>query len=305
MGNLSVAKLINTLQDPLGLQWFHGEAQRAELPFAGQPTDIAALYNPLSASPIHLVNRTAFDALHGDQPPHYPADHLFAAPCALVIYCEGLVPPNTVKARATDTAVVLSDLHASEVLQEVRDGLARQHAQRTVAHGVFLDVLGIGVLLTGKPSIGKSELALELISRGHALVADDAPQFTRQADGSVLGECPEVLTDFLEVRGLGILNVQKMYGDAATRRDMPLNLIVDLKQFDAEHLSDIDRLEGKRRVCDFLGVDITEITLPVAPGRNLAVLVEAAVRNYLLMVKGEYAAEDLQERQRLMMRDEG
>jgi len=214
VGNLSVAKLINTLQDPLGLQWFHGEAQRAELPFAGQPTDIAALYNPLSASPIHLVNRTAFDALHGDQPPHYPADHLFAAPCALVIYCEGLVPPDTVKAQAADTAVVLSDLHACEVLQEVRDGLARQHAQR-------------------------------------------------------------------------------------------LNLIVDLKQFDAEHLSDIDRLEGKRRVCDFLGVDITEITLPVAPGRNLAVLVEAAVRNYLLMVKGEYAAEDLQERQRLMMRDEG
>lgn len=305
MGSVRLAKLLNTLSDPLALQWICGESAHADVDFEHAGPDTARLYNPLAPSTIHIVNPSAYEALHGDAAERYPLQPLFADPCVLVIYSDGLAPADGVESLAGDTAVLLSDHSAADVLQEIQDSLARQQARRTVAHGVFLDVLGTGVLLTGKPSIGKSELALELISRGHALVADDAPQFTRQPDGSVLGECPDVLVDFLEVRGLGILNVQKMYGDAATRRDMPLQLIVDLKQFDAESLSDIDRLEGKRRVCDFLGVDITEITLPVAPGRNLAVLVEAAVRNYLLMAKGVYAAEDLQERQRLMMRDDG
>ncbi|MEM7377223.1 MAG: HPr(Ser) kinase/phosphatase [Pseudomonadota bacterium] len=305
MATLGVAKLINALQDPLSLTWFHGREHVDAAVFSEHADDTVVLYNPLAAASIHIVDGRAFTALHGDTPSPYPLRHVFEAPCALVIYCEGLRPPRDVAAVVGSTAVVLSDQPAAEVIQEVRDALARQRARRTVAHGVFLDVLGTGVLLTGKPSIGKSELALELISRGHALVADDAPHFTRRADGSVYGTCPNVLVDFLEVRGLGILNVQKMYGDAATRPEMPLNLIVDLRQFDADGLSDLDRLEGKRRVCDFLGVDITEITLPVAPGRNLAVLVEAAVRNYLLMAQGDYAAEDLQERQRLMMREDG
>ena len=305
MTTLSVAKLVRTLQDPLSLTWLYGEQVAEQTLFSELGDDTAGLYNPLSSSSIHVVDATAYTAMHQDGANQYPLEHLFGPPCALVIYCDGLRPPEDIGSHAEHTAVVMSDQQASEVLQEVRDGLARQRARRSVAHGVFLDVLSTGVLLTGKPSIGKSELALELISRGHALIADDAPHFTRRSDGLVYGTCPEVLRNFLEVRGLGILNVQKMYGDAATRSEMPLSLIVDLKQLEADSLRDIDRLEGKRRVCDFLGVDITEITLPVAPGRNLAVLVEAAVRNYLLMAQGDYAAEDLQERQRLMMREDG
>lgn len=305
MARLGVPKLVNSLQIPLSLKWFCGRHITDDLLLDTDAEDAVGLYNPLTSSSIHIVDVSAFSVLHGSGSQAYPIAHLLRAPCVLVIYCDGLHPPAEVEEIADNTAVVTSEQSAAEVLEEVRDGLARLGARRTVAHGVFLDVLGTGVLLTGKPGIGKSELALELISRGHALVADDAPLFTRRTGSQVYGSCPRVLTNFLEVRGLGILDVQNMYGDAATRAEMPLNLIVDLNELSSEDLQDIDRLEGKRRVCDFLGVDITEITLPVAPGRNLAVLVEAAVRNYRLMAQGVYAAEDLQERQRQMMRDSG
>jgi len=158
-------------------------------------------------------------------------------------------------------------------------------------------VLGMGVLLTGDPAVGKSELALDLITRGSRLVADDAPEFTRIAPDIVSGTCPPLLREFLEVRGLGILNIRAMFGDSSIKRQKYLRLIVHLKRMSADQISSMDRLSGTHANLDVLGVSIPHVTVPVAPGRNLSVLVESAVRNHLLRLKGYDATEVLIERQ--------
>jgi HPr kinase/phosphorylase len=175
-------------------------------------------------------------------------------------------------------------------------------AQRTTLHGVFMDVLGVGVLIMGDSGTGKSELALELVSRGHRLIADDAPEFSRVDMDTISGTSLWGLTPFLEVRGLGILNVQALFGDSAIKREKHLRLIVQLEQMTPERLRNIDRLQGDYRGRRVLGVDIPEIGLVVAPGRNLSVLLECAVRNHSLKVQGYNAADDFCERQQQAMR---
>lgn len=164
-------------------------------------------------------------------------------------------------------------------------------------HGVFLEVTGTGVLLTGRSGIGKSELALELISRGHRLVADDSVECALETDTTLRGFCPEPLRDFLEVRGVGILNVRRIFGEVAMKRSKALHLVIRLRDAQRIEMPPEARLNGLRGVEQMLGVDIPSITLPVAPGRNLAILAEAAVRSHLLERVGYNAAEDLTQRQ--------
>ena len=166
-------------------------------------------------------------------------------------------------------------------------------------HGVFLEVKQLGALLVGPSSLGKSELALELLSRGHHLIADDAPEFYRTESGAIEGRCPEVLSDFLEVRGLGIINVRAMFGDAAVVPCAELNIILQLKAMDGEQLTEADRLYGRHETFKILEKDVPRITLPVAPGRNLAILVETVVQNHLLILGGYDAAADFSRRQQL------
>jgi len=149
--------------------------------------------------------------------------------------------------------------------------------------------------------LGKSELALDLVSRGHRLIADDAPEFARIAPETVNGACPELLQNFLEVRGLGVLNIREMYGDSAIKSNKFLRLIIDLIPPKMNVPKTEDRLRLSERITNTLGVDIPTISLPVAPGRNLAVLVEAAVRNHLLRKNGYNASEDFIERQKKSM----
>ncbi|MGH8531108.1 MAG: hypothetical protein ACRETN_14895 [Nevskiales bacterium] len=172
---------------------------------------------------------------------------------------------------------------------------ARREAQ--TLHGVFLDILGLGVLITGESGIGKSELALELLSRGHKLVADDAPEFERSADHQILGHAPALLRNFLEVRGLGILDVRAMFGARAIRRKKPLELVIRLESPPAGGLPHRDRLSGSRSEQAVLGVAIPRISLPVMPGHNLSVLVEAACRDHKLRRRGYSAAEAFAHRQ--------
>jgi HPr kinase/phosphorylase len=174
--------------------------------------------------------------------------------------------------------------------------LATYFAEIITLHGVFMEVMGTGVLITGESSIGKSELALELLTRGHRLIADDATEFARIAPDTLNGNCPEMLRDFLEVRGLGILNVRAMFGDSAIKQNRNLRLIIVLQ--DLEEATEIDRLHGSRQMRSIQEVDIPEVTLPVAPGRNLAVLLEAAVRNHILIAKGYDASAAFIERQK-------
>ena len=185
--------------------------------------------------------------------------------------------------------------------QKTQDFPDSEPAVKTVVHGVFLDIHGLGVLLTGDSGVGKSELALELISRSHCLIADDAIEFSQQDPGEVLGTCPEALRDFLEVRGLGALNIRAMYGDGVIQTSKNLCLIVHLERMAPEKIQQVDRLEGCYGHQHILGTEIPMVTLPVASGRNLAVLVEAAVRHHILLRKGYNASEAFIARQQQIL----
>jgi HPr kinase/phosphorylase len=163
----------------------------------------------------------------------------------------------------------------------------------TVVHGELLEVFGLGVLITGGSGIGKSELALELVSRGHRLIADDTPSLTRVSPDVLDGACPPALGDLLEVRGLGILNIRRMFGDSAIKRNKRLRLIVHLVRLEDIAPPAESRLQGMRDTRVILGVGVPTITLPIAPGRNLAVLVECAVRDHILRLSGYRAEQDM------------
>ena len=202
-------------------------------------------------------------------------------------------------------SLLRSPLPDNQVLDNLQYYASLFLSEKTTLHGVFLEVLGMGVLLTGDPAVGKSELALDLITRGSRLVADDAPEFTRIAPDIISGTCPPLLREFLEVRGLGILNIRAMFGDSSIKRTKYLRLIVHLKRMSSDQIASMDRLSGAHTDRTVLGVSIPQVTVPVAPGRNLSVLVESAVRNHLLRLKGYDAAEVLIERQQQAILDQG
>lgn len=170
-------------------------------------------------------------------------------------------------------------------------------ALATTLHGVFIEIFGLGVLIEGRSGSGKSELALELLARGHRLIADDAAEFTIEGAGVVVGRCPALLQGFLEVRGLGILNVQRMFGDSALLAQCKLDLVLQLQPWDAMRELP-DRIYGPRARRCVLGVELSEIALPVRPGHSLAVLAEVACRDQQLKHAGYDAAADFVDRQR-------
>ena len=180
---------------------------------------------------------------------------------------------------------------SNEVIDIARFYLHNIFSEKEVVHGVFMEVLGTGVLITGESSVGKSELALALISRGHRLIADDAPEFTRTGPDILEGRSPSVLKDFMEVRGLGVLNIRDMYGDNALKLHKYLKLIAHLKRLSEKEYAQLDRLQGERKTRTILGIEIPQILIPVAPGRNIEVLVEAAVRNHILGVSGNNSTQ--------------
>jgi HPr kinase/phosphorylase len=230
---------------------------------------------------------------------------LFSARPAAVIFSDDIDPEPLVVELAADTATPLlcSPLGDEDIIGRLRYFLTHALAESTTVHGVFMEVLGMGVLLVGDPAIGKSELALDLIARGHRLIADDAPQFARVAPESLDGTCPALLRDFLEVRGLGVLNIRAMFGESAVTQSRHLNLVISLRAMSAAELASIDRLAGSLSGRNILGVTVPEVTMPVAPGRNLAILVEAAVRHQILRIRGYDAGVDFIERQARAMAD--
>jgi HPr kinase/phosphorylase len=211
-------------------------------------------------------------------------------PLALVISKDQACPEDLrLAAEESATPLWSSPKRGHELLNHLQYHLARKLAPRVTLHGVFMEIYSIGVLITGESGSGKSELALELVTRGHRLVADDAPEFTQIAPDVLDGTCPELLQDLLEVRGLGVLNIREMFGDTAVKRNKYLRLVVHLTRPMAEPVRSADGLErltgdsGARRVLD---LDVPVITLPVMAGRNLAVLSEAAARVHILRAKG-------------------
>lgn len=215
-------------------------------------------------------------------------------PC--VVVTGGFVPPAELCAEAERVSVPLlqTALSTPTAIAKITARLEGHLAMRGIIHGVLMDLLGLGVLVVGDSGIGKSECALDLIVRGHRLVADDTVELRRRGEGVVLGSCPDLTRYHMEIRGLGVINIRDLFGVAATRSSKRVELVVQLERWDP--VREYDRLGLDEERFDVLGVSVPMIRMPVAPGRNLAILVEVAARNQLLRVRGHHAAQELADR---------
>ncbi|MEM8844114.1 MAG: HPr(Ser) kinase/phosphatase [Pseudomonadota bacterium] len=266
--------------------------------FSDDAATLVGYFNLIHSNQAQVIGKVELGFLHGLNSPEREKvyNRLFGLDTVAIIFTDSLMPPLELKELVDSHKIPIfcSNDSSTEVITHLRYFLSQALADKVVLHGVFLEILSSGVLLTGESGLGKSELALELVSRGHRLVADDAPEFMRIAPNIVLGSCPPILRDFLEVRGLGVLNIREMYGDSSIKLSKYLRLIIHLTTI---HSISEDRLTVPQLTKNVLGLDIPVINLPVAAGRNLAVLAEAAVRNHLLMIRGYNAADSLIERQ--------
>ncbi len=243
----------------------------------------------------------------------YLADHeaaravgiatMMASDPACVVVCRGLPPPAELIAAADDRGVLLlvSTLPTADFIAAVTAWMTDRLAPSTEVHGVLLDVLGIGVLVIGKSGIGKSETALDLVVRGHRLVADDVIRIRRLGAG-VVGRSAGLLGHHMEIRGLGIINVKDLFGIASVREAKKIELVIELREWSADE--EYDRLGFDDRTDEILGCPVPALRLPVRPGRNLATLVEVAARNQLLKLQGTHSARAFRDQLDRAMREE-
>jgi len=300
MLQISVAQLYEDNREKLGLAWI-GKAGSGT-PLRRDSSEGAALVGHLN-----LIHPNRIQVLGNHEIAHLAGFEeaelfrmlggLFAVHPAAIVVADGA--PADVRllkaAEASGVAVLATEMPGAQVIDRLRRYLGKALAESTERHGVCMDVLGLGVLITGDSGAGKSELALELVSRGHGLVADDIVEISRIAVSTLECRCPPVLKDFLEVRGLGVLDIRTIFGETAVRPKMNLRLIVHLER---PGTPESTRLPLHELSEEILGVAVRKVVIPVAAGRNLAVLLEAAVRNYILQLRGIHSTAEFMERQR-------
>lgn len=309
MRHISLDQLYQDNREKLLFNWTVGQRadRRVELKAASNyGADVVGHINIIHPERLQVMGQAEYDwAMRiGERRFGQLFIDLLSARTPAMIVADGLKPPDFVvdACMAADVPLILSPKHCSAVIDHLRIYLSARLADTISLHGVFMDVLGMGVLITGDSGVGKSELALELISRGHGLVADDVVEMARIAPTTIEGRCPGMLRDFLEVRGLGLLNIRTIFGETASRRKMKLKLIVHLQRTLSSE--DAPRLPLDAQSQEVLGVPIRKVVIPVAAGRNLAVLLEAAVRNTILQYRGIDSMQDFVDRQARMMSDE-
>ena len=220
----------------------------------------------------------------------------------VLVLADGQVAPQALLAMCERAQIPMFATKESSafVIDVLRAYLSKHFADRMSMHGVFMDILGLGVLITGESGLGKSELGLELISRGNGLVADDAVDLFRINQTTIEGRCPELLQNLLEVRGIGLLDIRGIFGETAVRRKMRLKLIVHLVRRETLE-RDYERIPYEPLTQDVLGIPVRKVVIQVVAGRNIAVLVEAAVRNTILQLRGIDTYQEFVERHRKAM----
>jgi HPr kinase/phosphorylase len=220
----------------------------------------------------------------------------FAQEVACLVVTKGLdVPPEMVAAADEAGTPILRTAHlSSHFIQSIQSYLEDVLTAQTSMHGVLLDVFGVGILLLGKSGIGKSEIALDLVMRGHRLVADDIVDVKRKTPESVFGAGSEIIRHHMEVRGLGIINIKDLFGVASIRDRKKIEIVLELVEWDPT--VEYDRLGVEEKKFRILDVEIPMLIVPVRPGRNMTTIVEVAARNHLLKLQGHHSAREFQER---------
>jgi HPr kinase/phosphorylase len=305
MPRISVAQLFDDNADALDLDWISGPRESAPALDSSEINQSAqgliGHLNLVHPNWIQIFSRTEAAYFSGlsDDAQRDALNRIADSELKGMILSDGERAPRALAefAQARDVPLLASPMASLQIIWVMRTYLGRALAEFVTRHGVLLDVLGVGVLITGQSGVGKSELALELISRGSGLVADDVVELYHISPRTLEGRSPQLLKDFLEVRGLGMLNIRTIFGETAVRRRKNLKLIVQLEKPVGGNLPGIERLPLNASVEQILDVDIRQVQLPVAAGRNLAVLVEAAVRNYVLQLRGIDSTQEFIQRQ--------
>lgn len=300
----TVAELFRLVETELQLVWLAG-AQSADREILHdtvyRPTlALVGHRNMLESGRLQVLGLTEVNLLASldSEARQHAIDALFSLDSTAIFIANGVDVPDLLLeyAERHSTPLISAGVSTTTLLRGLNHHLSQLLAPYVVLHGVFMEVSGTGVLITGDPAIGKSELALELVSRGHRLVADDAVELHALSPETLEGRSPELLRDFMEVRGLGLLNIRLLFGEAAVKHRVQLRLIVQLTSADSWDAS--NRLDMQAELCRILDVTVPKVRLPVAVGRNLAVLVEVAVRNHILQQRGYNSGEDFAQRQR-------
>ena len=312
MAQVNIRQLFDDKQERLALSWVAGadganNILDSELVNASNRGVIGHL-NLIHPNWVHVLSSIELDYLRSLSPA--ALDSAFTqlakdgSQC-LIVAGTGEIPQALLDhANRTQTPLFCSPQGSVHLMWLVRHYIVKELAESTTRHGVFLDVLGVGVLITGDSGVGKSELGLELITRGNGLVADDVTELFRISPETLEGRCPELLRDFLEVRGLGVLNIRTMFGETSVRRKKSLKLIVHLHRPPGEDVSQLERLPIGASYQEVLGIKIRTVNIPVVAGRNLAVLVEAAARNFVLQQRGIDTTKEFIERHEKQMQSQ-
>jgi HPr kinase/phosphorylase len=292
---VSAEALFEEFRPALHWQWIAGHAHPerhfddAAIRDARSAADLVGYLNYIHPNRVQIVGRREVAYLNGESPDvtERRISRIVTLDPPVLIVADGQSPPDRLIALCdrADIPLFVTAESAGHVIDLVRDYLGQHFAERTTRHGVFMDILGLGVLLTGESGLGKSELGLELISRGHGLVADDAVDLYRVSQTALEGRCPELLMNLLEVRGIGLLDIKAIFGETAVRRKMRLKLIVHLVRKETMD-REFERLPYEPLNEEILEVTVRKTVIAVDAGRNLAVLVEAAVRNTILQLRG-------------------
>ncbi len=220
-------------------------------------------------------------------------ENLFKVGLACVVVSQdNNIPYDALKiAEKHRTPVLIAKEQSSYLISVLLDYLAEKLAERITTHGVLVDVFGVGVLIHGKSGVGKSEIVLDLVEKGHRLVSDDVVEIRKNTPMTLMGTSPESIRYHMEIRGLGIINIKDLFGVTSIRDRKKIEVIVELEQWDEK--KEYDRVGIDERSVEILGVTVPKVLIPVGPGRNMSMIIEIAARNHLLKRMGYNPAEEL------------
>lgn len=289
---------VQTMVDELGLTVLHmseKETMQIESSDLNRPgLQLSGYYEYFTAGCVQLLGMAEMTYLY-NLPENIRRERLamyFNLPIPVVLIARNLTPPEDFieTAKKVDVPVLMCGLTATKLTHITSTFLDKQLAPCIARHGGLLDIYGVGIFITGESGVGKSETALELIKRGHRLVADDVVEIRKTSDTTLIGSAPDVIRHLMEVRGLGLVDVSVLYGMGAVMLEKTISLCIHLEMGDVK---DLDRLGLTQEYITLLGIKVPKTTIPVRPGRNVAIIMEVAAMNYRLRSMGQNAANTL------------